>query len=118
MLEVCERGEKGGFSKPRVLNVGINLSCIQMFVPQKLLKCANVNSVMKHQRCSGVSKLMGRIFRTVKPGCGNMLLYKRMDCRRADPCPARGEEEGVSVDRGDRAADEKIVVDSVDTGLI
>ena len=48
VLKICERGEKGGFTKAGILNVSINLCSIQMLMSEKLLESSDVNSVMQH----------------------------------------------------------------------
>lgn len=57
-LKVGEGVGLGRNPELRIINMGIYLRCVEIIVSQELLQCANVNTVLQHQRSGCMPELM------------------------------------------------------------
>ena len=61
---ICLRGDTQSF----IINMGVDLSCLQVVMSQNLLDRPDVHAVLQHQRCRRVPQLMRRILGGVQTG--------------------------------------------------
>ena len=76
-----DTGQGNGFSSIAqiiVIDVGVDLGCIQMIVSQNLLQCSNINTVLEHLGCRSVAQFMAGILGTIQACSGEVLLYQFM----------------------------------------
>ena len=88
----------------------VDLSGIQVIVPQNFLHGPDIHAVLQHQRGGGVPQLVGGVLTGVDASLGKALFHHGVDTGAADALIPGGEEEGIGVSSRNGPPDGEILL--------
>ncbi len=80
----------------RVVNMRVDLRGIQVFVTEHFLQRADIDAVLQHQGCGGMTQFVSRILACVQSGFEQIFLEHHLNAVAADPISPVGEKHGAA----------------------